>query len=181
MTYKEIFDANNEDLQDILDAVNDLPDAGSGGITPSGIINITANGTYDVTEYASAVVNVPSSGAPGAYETCTLRLVNGGGDCYLYEVVCTTLNSDGTLRLYQWMQPQTEPFIIQNVVVGLPCKIIVDALAGDYNVTMTNAAAIEGTFGNVEYDESSMCRFFVCTAPGEETVIEYLAADTPWD
>ena len=31
-----------------------------GGITPEGIINITSNGTHDVTNYASAEVNVPS-------------------------------------------------------------------------------------------------------------------------
>lgn len=53
---------NNTDLRSILDTVNALPDAESGGITPTGTLQIAENGTYDVTEYASAVVNVESSG-----------------------------------------------------------------------------------------------------------------------
>lgn len=42
-------------------AIDALP---SGGITPTGTIEITQNGTVDVTQYASAEVDVPQSSTP---------------------------------------------------------------------------------------------------------------------
>lgn len=39
----------------------------SSGITPSGSITLTQNGTYDVTNYAEAVVDVPPLVEPGDY------------------------------------------------------------------------------------------------------------------
>lgn len=36
------------------------------GITPSGSLSVASNGTYDVSQYASAVVNVPAQTLPSA-------------------------------------------------------------------------------------------------------------------
>lgn len=36
--------------------------AGGGGVTPTGTLDISVNGTYDVTQYAEASVNVPTGG-----------------------------------------------------------------------------------------------------------------------
>ncbi len=71
---------NEDTMTDIADAIrskkgvsttykpSDMPTAiesiSGGGITPTGTINITTNGTHDVTNYASASVAVPQGSTP---------------------------------------------------------------------------------------------------------------------
>ena len=43
-------------------------------IQPSGTLDVTANGTHDVKNYASVNVNVPSSGGGASVETCTVTM-----------------------------------------------------------------------------------------------------------
>ena len=45
-----------------------------GGITPAGAISITVNGTYDVTNYATATVNVAGSGDHPTFNAPTISL-----------------------------------------------------------------------------------------------------------
>lgn len=49
----------------IVDVLFSKPFIGEGGTTPTGQISISENGTYDVTNYASALVNVAGGGGGG--------------------------------------------------------------------------------------------------------------------
>ena len=61
ITGKGIATSNTDTFQTMATNINNIK-VGGGGITPTGTKEITQNGTYDVTNFASVLVNVVSQG-----------------------------------------------------------------------------------------------------------------------
>lgn len=98
----------------MADAIEAIP---SGGITPTGTINVTQNGTTDVTQYASANVAVPNSYAAadegkvvsnGVLVAQTSKNISGNG------TVDTTLNNQVVVAVPNSYAASDEGKVVSN-------------------------------------------------------------------
>lgn len=161
--------------------ITELQNKTSGGITPTGTIDITENGTYDVTEYASAVVDVPSSGggkagtfhidfgytrgaSNSAYVNSSGVLTNGGtmqgsADLNVLTGTCIFMQCMNSPNMPKWTVTNCEvftsfgPYMVMIHILDTPASAIVSASCFLPDTLITLADGTRKMVKDITYDD----------------------------
>ena len=143
-------------------AIESIP---TGGIAPTGTINITQNGTADVTQYASAAVNVPNSYAAGdegkvvqngalVAQTSETVTQNGTYDTTTKDEVVVNVQGGGTPNLQDKTFTQNGTYTADAGYDGLGTVTVNVSGGGSSNLYEFDYTKYSGTVDEVQYSTS---------------------------
>lgn len=134
--------------------------SGGGGITPTGTINITTNGTHDVTNYASASVAVPTGTTPTG--TKQISITQNGTtteDVTNYANAEITVNVSGGTSGWDADDIASRASIDGSVVCSTATKLMPWCFAYSRITSFSS-----DTVTNMENTDSNGRQFFNCTS-----------------
>ena len=175
MSYNEQLQENNADLQEILDAVNALPEAGGGVELPE----LTNPGTAEDLEDGKELID-----AEGNIVTGTVRVAHGGIDQEADSINRIPMGDQSRIKLTVCVEEKTivKPSAGNTISLTAPCSEFGDAEAADVakGKTFTSAAGLKvvGTREESSGGESAeTCTVTIgCNAPMMEGTFYYVDA-----